>query len=724
MNGYIIHGGSLTRRHKISIAECRLAKFLYLTDLSDNKTDHYFNYKENLISSNKYDEVLYKFLKTGTDIEEFKNFNPVFFEYLKINREISINAQLLEIDQQILKLKDSIKTLESEISSCKDIVSNDSESYQSDKTYLDKMIQLHEKKLDLSIRDKHRMNINNKIKNFKESIVNLNNKIESNKKRLVVKEQKRIKLLNELDLKNSSREQLISDKQDLNNNASMADVKKLSKTSKNITSNLSKTRKFHSMSVLSRSESSNKNLSFDINSPIFLELNRIILNSPIDNKSQIKIERFLLNQGTILLSNRLNELLDINYYKLNSHVLNYIKNCLGDLNKLINNLKRNISKKKETDLTKGMLIILLNIDNKTIISYLLGRVLIIISNNNLVNSKTISTNIAIDLSKDLVNLYISNEYNDYLIRNKVQGSDLESYLFESESSNDYTLSDFKLDNKDKFSIFDNDEFLLDFGLYLLNTLEDVGIINTKVIQLNRDEKQTIFIVVKEISDHITDSLNFQALPYKIPMIVKPKDYSLSESGKEILGGYLLNDKEFVSPLIIKNSELKDQSVIDKNNYIYKMINNMSSVGFKINEDVLDFILTNGVKYNLVIDPDYVHDLELKKKEGKTLSLYETKDLDSFISKRNLERNIIGLALIYRNILEFFIPVRIDNRGRVYCTSDYLNYQSIELAKSLLSFSKGEKIYKNDKFALNFLKIYGANCFGNGIDKKSYEDRIK
>jgi len=59
---------------------------------------------------------------------------------------------------------------------------------------------------------------------------------------------------------------------------------------------------------------------------------------------------------------------------------------------------------------------------------------------------------------------------------------------------------------------------------------------------------------------------------------------------------------------------------------------------------------------------------------------------------------------------------MDFRGRIYCSSEYLNYQSTELAKSLLLFSKGEKILKNDLNSINYLKGYGANCFG--LDKLS------
>jgi DNA-directed RNA polymerase len=67
---------------------------------------------------------------------------------------------------------------------------------------------------------------------------------------------------------------------------------------------------------------------------------------------------------------------------------------------------------------------------------------------------------------------------------------------------------------------------------------------------------------------------------------------------------------------------------------------------------------------------------------------------------------------------------MDYRGRIYCMTDYLNYQGSELAKGLLLFSKGEKILKTDKDAINYLKIFGANCFGNKLDKKSFVERIK
>lgn len=74
--------------------------------------------------------------------------------------------------------------------------------------------------------------------------------------------------------------------------------------------------------------------------------------------------------------------------------------------------------------------------------------------------------------------------------------------------------------------------------------------------------------------------------------------------------------------------------------------------------------------------------------------------------------------------EIFIPIRKDYIGRIYCESEYLNYQGTDLAKSLLLFSKGEKILKSDNDSINYLKIFGANGYGNKLDKKYFYEIIK
>jgi Mitochondrial DNA-directed RNA polymerase len=145
-----------------------------------------------------------------------------------------------------------------------------------------------------------------------------------------------------------------------------------------------------------------------------------------------------------------------------------------------------------------------------------------------------------------------------------------------------------------------------------------------------------------------------------------------------------------------------------------LVNNISSVGFKINKDVLDFINKYGTKYDLILGKNSIDPLLTKSK----LIKFDRIKLEGFLSKKILEENILGLAKVFSNVHEFFIPVRVEFRSRMNCVSEYLNYQSCELAKSLLLFSKYEKILKTDNKAIGYFKAYGANCFGNKLDKKS------
>jgi hypothetical protein len=200
------------------------------------------------------------------------------------------------------------------------------------------------------------------------------------------------------------------------------------------------------------------------------------------------------------------------------------------------------------------------------------------------------------------------------------------------------------------------------------------------------------------------------------------EWNKKEGNYSQLGGYLLNGEMYTDELILFNWELSSKSTLLSDNIVCSIVNKINSVGFSINSDVLDFILNNNQRYNFFIENNYIHPLTLKK-INKKLKVSELKELESFQSKKYLEQNILGLSNLYKDIPTFYMPVRLDYRGRLYCITEYLNYQGIDLAKSLLDFSSGEKVLLSDETSINYLKIFGSICYGQGLNKKSFNTRV-
>ena len=125
------------------------------------------------------------------------------------------------------------------------------------------------------------------------------------------------------------------------------------------------------------------NVNFKLDSPIYMELQRIINNSPLNFKTQLKIEQFLTDQGSILLKSRIDKISDINYYKLNPYILKYLHKSIGELEKLITSYRFNILErdrmlaqivnKDQNEIVEKELIF--GLTNEIIISQLLGRLL-------------------------------------------------------------------------------------------------------------------------------------------------------------------------------------------------------------------------------------------------------------------------------------------------------------------------------------------------------------
>lgn len=500
---------------------------------------------------------------------------------------------------------------------------------------------------------------------------------------------------------------------------------------------------------------------FSINSPITTELIKLFSVNDLNSDTQLKVENLLLNQESFFISNvkegseagRKVIKEEINYNlptalirEINSHIpllekliQNYRKFSVNLLERnsthIINSSSSNASQSVSDNYPEKPSIssIILSSSDDFILSILIGRLLRVISNNERINDGSYSLNVYIDLGKELIARYLYNLYRNST--NEIEPKNIQPITFKQWKQTNILLIESCQDETLYFEV----------GSLLIGWLKELELVDTKVIVISRTEKHNIIIVGSKLRSLLPDSSKLQSLifvPKRIPMICPPKPYveinspvllepsaSTSEAhsseNKNIQvdpctpGGYLLNDEQYSDDLILDNWLLASKTSILPNNILYKTVNELSNTAFKINVPVLEFILGNYKKYNLLVDPDYTHPLSLKSKLTKS----EKKILESFKSKRDLEANILGLASIFKLVPNFYFPIRLDYRARLYCVTEYLNYQGTELSKALLLFSKGERVLKSDTLSINYLKVYGANCFGNGLDKLSFEDRI-
>lgn len=71
------------------------------------------------------------------------------------------------------------------------------------------------------------------------------------------------------------------------------------------------------------------------------------------------------------------------------------------------------------------------------------------------------------------------------------------------------------------------------------------------------------------------------------------------------------------------------------------------------------------------------------------------------------KNILSIAILYEKT-PFYLPTFMDFRGRVYCLVNYLSFQGVDLAKSLIEFNDGCKLTEQGK---NIALQYLANTAG-------------
>lgn len=131
-------------------------------------------------------------------------------------------------------------------------------------------------------------------------------------------------------------------------------------------------------------------------------------------------------------------------------------------------------------------------------------------------------------------------------------------------------------------LFLNQTVNLNYSIFFLFTCD-----------LGSEYKETVgypvgVILIPDKIKGLLENIQLLCAPTNLPMIVPPKPYC-----KNKLGGYLLNDVLDKIGIFVDKPFYIEQSKIKDNNIIYKVVNTISSVPYKVNNELLDFLYEKG-----------------------------------------------------------------------------------------------------------------------------------
>ena len=117
LQNIVVHGGSISRRHKISLNEYKLSIFLFLSGLTGSVEQFYGSYVDKFFSSSSLVPDLYGFRHINRNLAGYKPSNGVLLDYYLLNKQISTIIELEVVNKNILSLEQSIAGLNDFISS-------------------------------------------------------------------------------------------------------------------------------------------------------------------------------------------------------------------------------------------------------------------------------------------------------------------------------------------------------------------------------------------------------------------------------------------------------------------------------------------------------------------------------------------------------------------------------------------------------------------------------
>ena len=234
-------------------------------------------------------------------------------------------------------------------------------------------------------------------------------------------------------------------------------------------------------------------------------------------------------------------------------------------------------------------------------------------------------------------------------------------------------------------------------------------------------------------DSITDNDGSMLAEYHTPLIEPP-------IGWESLRGGGFHTDRFKYNLI--------QTRIDKAEYTglpertIAAVNRLQRTAWRVNKRVLDVISAcseNDLGWGELPTPYYAKDYLtpiphedidnsfLTEEQQEDRKVWRKQSAPHYSEQESRNSKVLALKRViiesnrFKDYESIFFSYFCDFRGRIYPKASNLQPQGTDYVKSLLEFSEGKSI--NTRDGIKYFYMQGANCFGNGLDKKTLKEKV-
>jgi DNA-directed RNA polymerase len=209
-----------------------------------------------------------------------------------------------------------------------------------------------------------------------------------------------------------------------------------------------------------------------------------------------------------------------------------------------------------------------------------------------------------------------------------------------------------------------------------------------------------------------------------PMVVPPLHWGRREDGTLEEGGHY----KLRTPFVVKPSgSLQRRLKASAMPQVFSAINNVSGVAWQIDPfvvGVVDALLKQGggiaglPKANPIpLPPRPTAEGELKLWKREAANIHES-NKKSFSARQDLLL-ALGTADSFMDASAIWYPHQLDFRGRAYPVPLHLNHVAEDPRRAMLRFAKAVPVADD-----RWLRIHAANCWGHGIDKASFDERVE